>query len=51
VKLKLKTSDATSSIIMRRFLMQDPQNDPFVGFWKFDDGQVEALADIGAWSM
>jgi hypothetical protein len=48
--LKIKDSSATSSIIMRRFKMQDPTNEPFVGFCKQFDDHRGVLVDVGAWS-
>jgi hypothetical protein len=46
---KLKHSAATSSIIMRRFLINDTKDDPFVGLYKQADNRDESLVDMGAW--
>jgi hypothetical protein len=35
---------------MRRFKMQDPTNEPFVGFSKQVDDHSGVLVDVGAWS-
>lgn len=48
---KAQRSSAISSIIMRRFMRQSLKQDPFVMFWTQEDGEDEALLDIGPWSM
>jgi hypothetical protein len=35
---------------MRRFLTQDKDNEPFLGFCKPVNGADGTLADVGAWT-